>query len=267
MTFGRGSVVDLESGGVMGKVDLDFRPSVPVFDANVALGRRTDRRVRVDTVGGALKAMDQAGIEKALVYSPHAALIDSTTGNNMLMEMIRGEDRLVPQLVFNPASDDLDSFAGNVADTGVRSVRMFPKQHTYPLRDWLIGPSFEWLAREGIPLWMDVPQFDPAELHDTLVRHPDVTVVLSEVHYSHVPWALPFVRSLGNTCVEISRLVIADGIARLMDAIGPGRILYGSWFPDTPMAPQLYNLHHCGLDTEDLCAICSGNLVRLLGKE
>ena len=251
----------------MGKVDLDFKPSVPVFDANVALGRRKDRRVRVDTVDGTLRAMDQAGIERALVYSPHAAGIDSNAGNRMLMEMIRGEDRLVPQFVFNPAADDLDSFAGNVADTGVRSVRMFPLLHKYPLRDWLIGPSLAWLAKEGIPLWVDAQQFDPAELHDTLARHPDVTVVLCEVHYSHVTWALPFLRGLQNTCVEISRFVITDGIARLMEAIGPERILYGSWFPDTPMAPQLYNLHHCGLATEDLGAICSGNLVRLLGKE
>ena len=38
----------------MGKVDLNFMPNVPVFDANAALGRRHDKRVNVDTVEGTI---------------------------------------------------------------------------------------------------------------------------------------------------------------------------------------------------------------------
>ena len=49
----------------MGQVDLDFKPSVPVFDANVSIGRRHDKRVAVDTVDGALEEMQRAGIGRA----------------------------------------------------------------------------------------------------------------------------------------------------------------------------------------------------------
>jgi len=93
--------------GEMGEVDLHFKPAVPVFDANVALGRRHDRPVAVDTLEGTLEAMDSAGVERALVYSPHAEAFDALEGNDLLWETVRGTDRLVPQHVVNPAYDDL----------------------------------------------------------------------------------------------------------------------------------------------------------------
>ena len=65
----------------VGQVNLRFKPTVPVFDANVSLGRRHNRRVAVDTAEGTLRAMDRAGIDRALVYSPHAAAYDSRDGN------------------------------------------------------------------------------------------------------------------------------------------------------------------------------------------
>ena len=96
----------------MGKVELDFRPSVPVLDANVSLGRRHDRAVAVDTVEGVRREMDRAGIGRALVYAPHAATYDSVEGNSMLMESVRGRDDFVPQFVCNPAFDDLEQGRG-----------------------------------------------------------------------------------------------------------------------------------------------------------
>ena len=60
----------------MGEVDLDFEPTVPVFDANVALGRRHDKPVSVDTAAGVLQVMDDSGVGRALVYAPHAATYD-----------------------------------------------------------------------------------------------------------------------------------------------------------------------------------------------
>ena len=251
----------------MGQIDLNFRPSVPVFDANVALGRRHDRRVSVDTVAGTLRAMEQAGIGKALVYSPHAAAFDPEDGNRLLRETIGDATGLVAQYVCSPATDDLDSFAALVAEHGVRSVRMVPALHRYPFRGWVVDPWLQWLATERLPLWVPVDEVDPSDLYDVLDDHPDVQVVLSEVHYSQVPWAMHLIRNLPNVHVEVSRFVIADGITRLMEAVGGGRILFGSRFPASPMPPQLYHLHRCDLGQDALAAICAGNLERLLGMD
>ena len=251
----------------MGNVALDFKPSVPVFDANVALGRRHDRDVDVDNVTGTLQAMSQAGINKALVYASHSVSFDSQEGNELLSEMIQGQPRLVPQFVCNPPWDHLDSFALNVKRENVSSIKMFPLLDNYPFTDWVVNSWMEWLTSEHIPRWIIADQVDPVTFYDTIKVHPNRTVVLSEVHYSHYAWVMPLLRSLPNLCIEISRFFITDGISRLIDTIGEKRILYGSRFPDSSMNPQLYHLHHCGLSESALTAICSGNLNRLLNME
>ena len=251
----------------MGNVDLDFRPRVPVFDANVALGRRHNRRVVSDTTEGLLDAMDSTGVERALVYSPFAEDFDTVDGNALLMEMIEGQPRLVPQFVANPATESLDDFAAEVSRRGVRSVRIAPIAHSYPFTDWVAGPWLEWLESEGIPLSIPVDFVDVPQLHDTAKAHPKLNVILAEVHYRHVPWVIPLLRSVHNTYIEMSRFVIANGVARLMDAAGGERVLFGSRFPDSSMGHQIYNLHTNDLDDSTLAAVCAGNLDRLLDLE
>ena len=260
----------------MGEVDLNFKPSVPVFDANVALGRRHDRPVKVDTADGTLKEMARVGVERALVYSPHAAAFDTGEGNEILQEAIHGFPNLVPQYVCNPGYDDLDTFAGQVKDAGIRSIRLYPGLHFYPFREWMLGRWLEWLEAERLPVWMPLEyedpwlpaeRFEPTDVYDTLKAHPDINVVLTEVEYKHFTWAVQLLRSLPNIYIELSRWVIIDGVPRLLDAIGDQRVLYGSRFPDGAMGPQLYNLHHHGLSESTLTAICAGNLERLLGMD
>ncbi len=251
----------------MGQVDLNFKPTVPVFDANVALGRRHDRRVSpdADTPEATVAELARAGIQQALVYSPHAIDFDSNDGNNLLFETVQGHDALVPQFLCNPSVDNLDKFSADVAERDVRAVRLAPKTHGYPFREWIAGEWLEWMGSVNMPFWVAAPDIDPSELRDTMAAHPEVNFVLAEVHYAHLSWATPLLKSLPNGYIEISRFVLFNGIARLLEAIGSKRILFGSAFPESPMAPQLYNLHLNGLDNDTLAAICSGNLERLLG--
>jgi predicted TIM-barrel fold metal-dependent hydrolase len=263
----------LHSVAAMGSVDLDFKPSVPVLDANVSLGRRHDRPVAVDTVEGVRSEMDRAGIGRVLVYAPHAATYDSVEGNSMLMDAVRGRADFVPQFVCNPAFDDLDTVAAHVEAEGVTSVRMLPGVHNYPFRDWVVGPWLDWLTDTGIPLWLPVEHevlgtvhaIDPRDVYETLAARPNVRAVLGEAKYHDASWALPLVRSLPNLDFELSRFVVTGGITTVVDAIGPERVLFGSRFPDAAMSPQLYSLHHCGLRMDALRLICAGNAERLLG--
>jgi predicted TIM-barrel fold metal-dependent hydrolase len=256
----------------LGKIDLHFEPSVPVFDANASLGRRHDRRVAVHTAADTLAAMDDGGVDRAVVYAPHAAGYDSCEGNAMLLEDIGDESRLVPQFVFNPTWDELDEFAALVEKHDVRSVRMVPAAHRYPFRDWIVKPWLDWLGEAGIPVWLPVNydilgveyQIKPSEVHETLSAHPDVTAVLSEVQYHTMSWAMPLLRSLPNLNVEISRLSNTDGLDRLDDAVGFERVMYGSRFPDGAISPLLYYLHHAGLSEDTLKDVCSRNAERLL---
>ena len=262
----------------MGEVDLHFRPAVPVFDANMALGRRHDRRVLFDSVEDALREMDRAGVERALVYSTVAAT-DPIGGNTWLEDALGSEPRLVPQLIASPPRDEVEQFAAFMEAGRASSMRMLPALHGYPLRPWIVGEWFEWASDAGVPVWLPVnygaprrgavgsylDEFDPSALYDTLSAFPDLNVVLTEVQYAQAPSALALLKALPNLHMEISRFVSTDGVAKLLRIAGESRVLFGSRFPDSPLAAQLYHLHRYGLPESTLRAICSGNLERLLG--
>lgn len=257
----------------MGDIKLDFKPSVPVIDTNISLGRRHDMPVSVESITGTRNEMKRAGINIAVAHSPHAITYDSGEGNRMLMETIRDSPDFMPQFVCNPSFDNLDEIALHVESEGVRSIRMLPSLHNYPFRSWIVGPWLDWLAETGIPVWLPVEHqllgntypIDPRDIYDTLSDRKDVTAVLSEVKYNDASWALPLVKNLPNLDMEISRFVVTGGITSAVEAIGPDRVIFGSRFPYSAMSPQLYHLHHCGLSSEALQAICFGNANRLLG--
>ena len=263
----------------MGEVDLHFKPSVPVFDGNIGLGRRHYKRVAEGSVEGTPETMGKAGIQRALVFSPHGAYWDPGEGNQILLDTIKDHPNLYPQLVANPL-DDLDAFAAQVKREGVRSVRMVPSLHQYPFRDWAVKPWLDWLAAERIPVWLPsefrihvdenfnrAKDLDPTEVHDTLKAHPDLIAVLSEVKYNDFPWAFLLLKSVPNLYLELSKWVITDGMNIAIDAIGEERIVFGSGFPESAISPQLYQLHRYGFSDSTLKAICAGNLERLLGME
>ncbi|MBM3933838.1 MAG: hypothetical protein FJ319_05980 [SAR202 cluster bacterium] len=250
----------------MGKVDLDFKPSVPVFDACITVGRRYDRYIRVDNVADTLATMDRAGVQRALAYTPHALDFDSVEGNSYLMEMIKGQPRLVPQFAVNPSFDDLPLMAKSMKQHGVRSLRIAPKFQRYPFREWVLGPFFDWLEANRTPVWVAAEEIDPSEFHATVSGRPGLRFVMSQVHFMHETWAVPLLMSLPNVSIEVSRMLQPNSFNKLIDAIGAERVMFGSRFPDSAMAPQLYYLHRSGLSQSQLQAVCAGNLGRLLGK-
>ena len=171
----------------MAEIDLDFKPTVPVFDANMVLGRRHNRRSAFDTAPNLIGEMDRLNVDSALVYTPHAVSYDTREGNEYLLQLIDGEARLVPQFVCNPSADDLQDFASRLQAHEVGSIRMLPAVHGYPFRDWVVGPWLEWAATHGIPVWLpvnfgiptrrselDAHQLDPEAVHDTAVSVPPV---------------------------------------------------------------------------------------------
>ena len=244
----------------MGEVDLRFRPSVPVFDANMALGRRHDRRVLFDSVEDALREMDRAGVERALVYSTVAAT-DPIGGNRWLEATLEDEPRLVPQLIGSPARDDLERFAGvhggrqGIVDAhAARAARLSAAAVggrgvvRVGVRRAGAGVAAGQLrcaaSRRGPRLSRRVR---PVGALRHAVRLPDLNVVLTEVQYAQAPSALALMKALPNLHMEISRFVSTDGVAKLLRIAGETRVLFGSRFPDSPLAAQLYHLHRYGL--------------------
>lgn len=241
-----------------------FQPQVPVFDGHVSLGRRHNQRVSVSDREEVLAALISAGTTRALVYHPHGVHFESFDGNRRLLEVIGEEERFVPQFVVNLAVDDLEAVAAEVQAAGVRSLRACPKTNLYPFTPWVAGPWLDWLACEGIGLWLPIDEVDLRDVHDTLKAFPQAKVVLVGAHYSHHASLWPLLRAVPNLYLDLSRYDVIHGVERLIAHIGYERLLYGSGYPELAVGPYLYYLHHADLSEEVLRAICYDNLAGLL---
>ncbi|MSS72166.1 MAG: hypothetical protein EXS64_11845 [Candidatus Latescibacteria bacterium] len=243
-----------------------FKPDVPVFDGNAVLGRRHDQRVHSDSREGMIAAMDRAGISRALVHTPYAVTYDTQVGNRHVLELIGGEARLTPQFVVNFTADTVETFGKGVMKAGVRSLRVFPKTHLYPLTGWMMGDWGDWMAGAGVGLWVSAYEVDPKDLYEVASTWQRLRVILTDVHYVHHAVLEPLLRALPNLHVDLSRYDVPNAVEGIVARMGSDRLLYGSAFPDLDPAPYLFYLHHCGFDRETLQAICHDNLVRLLEK-
>jgi hypothetical protein len=243
-----------------------FKPEVPVFDGNTVLGRRHNGRSKAAEREDLLAAMDRSGITRALVHTPYAVTYDTAVGNSHVLELIGDEKRLVPQFVVNFTGDSVDAFAPTVKSAGVRSLRAFPKTHMYPFTAWVVGEWADWMASEGLGLWVSITEVDPRDLHDTTKAFPRLPVVLTDVHYAHHAVLQPLVRTLPNLHIDLSRYDVPNAVEGLVARIGPERLLYGSAFPELDPLPYLFYLHRCGFGRDVLRAICHDNLTRLLGR-
>jgi predicted TIM-barrel fold metal-dependent hydrolase len=243
------------------------QPSLNIFDCNASLGRRHNERVPYDSKEDLLRVMSEAGISRALVYSPYAAAFSTMEGNRFLLQQIGREPKLVPQFVVTFATDELKEVEDLAHRSNVRTLRVFPTSHFYPLVYWIADPWLEWMAAERLALWVPLgwsPEVDVRDLYETARRHPKVPIVLAGFHYSNYSVIWPLLKALDHVYVDLSRFDIPNGIERLKRHIGVSRLLFGSSFPDVDPKPYLYYLRHCGLPHSELSAICSSNLERLL---
>jgi hypothetical protein len=67
-----------------------FRPDTTVFDCNAALGRPHNRPIPYNNAEDLLCVMDETGISRALVHSPHSIHFGTSESNRLLMEEVGG---------------------------------------------------------------------------------------------------------------------------------------------------------------------------------
>ena len=238
----------------------------PVLDANLGVGHRRDRPAPVDDADGLLAEMDRHGVGRALVYPVLGERISALDGNDELHAWIEaGGGRLLPLWMASAAPESLRQLQALHAEDRVRAVRLHDTAPmALPLTAWLYGDLLEWLAQEGLPLWISLADSDPARLADLLAGFPRVAAVLVGAHYTHAHYLLPLLRHLPQAHLELSRYEGLCGIEDLVEQVGARRLLYGSFYPRYAMGPVLWALRRMQIGDDDLRQILSGTAARLL---
>ncbi|HOE12866.1 MAG TPA: amidohydrolase family protein [bacterium] len=251
---------------------LEELDNLQIFDASVAIGTRmVPFDGDLSTPADILRLMDRYEIRKAVCFH-HAAIENHPNlGNKLLMEQLSGQQRLLPQWVILPDSTrefpDPEDLAALLKENGVRSVRMAPRTHNYPLTPWCCGTLLETLETRAVPVFITVAEIEWNDLAMVLNAFPELKIVLTDTGYRIGRKVYPLLDQFENLFLEFSDYVIHWGLEDLCERFGPERFVYGSglgrWDPGTPLTV----LALADISTEAKRLIAGKNLCRLLGLE
>ena len=247
---------------------LRFKPRVKTIDANVCVGGLGSEKSPITCRGDLISEMDRHGIDHAVIYHGYADKYSAIDGNELLMEWLGDDNRLIPQWSVLPIENSLTQLDGLYRQGLVYSARLFnTRSKGLPFRDWSYGSLLSWLNERNIPLWIPLPDADAHELVTTLGQFPDLVSVMVGAHYSHTLWIKPILSNLRSAYIELSRFETMGHVEDLVKVFGAERFVYGSWYPYYAMGPVLFYLHHTDLTEKQLKLICSENIKKLMNWE
>ncbi len=246
-----------------------------LFDINAAIGRVPNSRLGFDTAEALLTEMDRLGIGEALVYHRLAEDADIMRGNALLMEAIRGHDRLHPCWVMAPSAlgdlPEAEYWVKDASDAGVKAVRIFPRHSLYTLSQWCMGSLCATLENVEMPLLIDYgPHMWPERvipwdwiknLCDQYPRLPIVVVGITPGEARDMWALLPQVK---NLFLEYHAFCTANAL-ELMAAAGFGEaMIFGTGLPLRAGECTVEQTLRSSLEPEDLADVSRNTARRIL---
>jgi predicted TIM-barrel fold metal-dependent hydrolase len=247
-----------------------------IIDAHAHVGPWYNFFTPEPDAAGMVRAMDRCEVKRAAISSMLAIGPDAVAGNRETLEVVRRyPDRFVGYAVFNPhqrgSRSDVERM---LQERGIVGIKMHPVTHEYPLS----GPDYEpvWAlaSQYDVPVLTHTeagsPVSDPALVVDVATRWPDVRIILGHAGVTDAGHrtAISLAREHPNLFLELcGSFTTGVWIRRMVDAIGPERVVYGSDFPFIDLRYGLGRVLFAGLPPADLAMVLGGNACRLLKLE
>jgi predicted TIM-barrel fold metal-dependent hydrolase len=257
---------------------------VVIVDVNAYLGHWPFRPLHDNTVDGLIALMDRNGIDRAVVSSIHGIFYKNchTANEELIAEIAPHRDRLIPFATLNPMYVDWEEDLKRCRDLGMKGLRLFPVYHRYSLTGEeslsLIRKSTEWGWPIAVPMrvvdirqrhWMDVVnQVSLSDFEAVVRKCPETTFLfLNGIGYEDSPFVKDEELKQARFLIEISRLTseLTESIPKLLDALGPSKLVFGSGMPFKIPKPALLKMEILEADREIKERIYGGNAAALLG--
>jgi len=105
------------------------------------------------------------------------------------------------------------------------------------------------------------------DLYDLLADFPNlVCVVLNHGCWGEDRLFRPLLERYPHVYVDTAHYLLDGGIEGLVESYGPGRLLFGSGFPDCYFGGMMLALKHAEISDAAKSAIACGNLERILAE-
>jgi len=241
-----------------------------VFDANCAVGPWPTDKPRYETVEGLLAEMERLDIQRALVSHTLARTYDPAQGNQILMDEIAGHEMLSPCWTLLPPAcgemGSVDELIAGMAQTGVRAVRLYPREHTYSLGEWQCGELLGALAERQYVLLLDLAQGSWEDIERICRTYPGLAVIVTWVGYRQLRPLFALLNLYSNLYCDLSNLSTYLGIEEILDRFGSERLIFGTGLPTADPGGPIARLSYTDAPPAVLDAIAHGNLERLLNR-
>lgn len=238
-----------------------------LFDANAMIGPLANEPDGLDGAG-LLATMDRLGIAEAVVGHLWSVVHDPGTGNRRLLAEIAGQRRLQACWVVVPDTcgelGGARSFVADALDAQVAAVRAFPNTHGYQLAGPDCADLLAHVAEAGLPLLVDSQEASWQEIEAVATRHAQLQVVACSVGYRSLRQIAGVLSRTDNVLVDLSNLSTHLGLEWLAARYGARRLIFGTGLPHRDPADAVTRIRWSELGVEELVAVSSSNLRRLL---
>jgi hypothetical protein len=244
---------------------------VRFFDCNVFVGLPMTRPLLpVPSAEALLAEMDRAGVDQALVW--HIAQHDASpqVGNQLLTDAIASHSRLMGcwTVLPNQAHEFPPPLAlfEQMREARVAALRVFPNSHRYLVNAVSMGGLLQHMVSQRVPLFLSIRRgMDWQGTYALLSEFPDLVCVICD----HGCWGMdrlfrPLLERYPNVYIDTAQYLLDGGLEALVADYGPGRVLFGSGFPESYLGGMMLALKHARIPDEAKRAIASGNLERIL---
>lgn len=221
---------------------------------------------------GALATMDAAGIDFSVLFVG-GVMPDPREANAHLLEVCKGEARLLPGCLVNPtmgplAVDDLK----RCVDKGARTVKLMAAGHRYRIDSFCVDPIMALAKELGIPATIhsgsELSGCSPAYIGNLAQRHPDVPIIMDHMGYRE--WVGLAVDAavanpniyLGTTLIAAAEPITIKNVVR-ESQIGANRVVFGSNGPAGVAVHGVNGIRDVGFTDEEVALILGENFKRI----
>lgn len=220
-----------------------------------------------------ISVMDRCGVRMTVISSLLGVGPDAIAGNAEVRAILRRyPDRFAAYAVFNPHhSDSAADVEARLGEPGFVGIKIHPDTHAYSVESPLYEPAWALAARFGVPVlthtYEGSPYCDPRQFDYVATHWPETKIILGHAGVTEEGCrrAIAVARKHPNLYLELcGSLMTGQWIRKLVAAVGPERVLFGTDFPFIDLRYGLGRVLFAGLQPAELERVIGGNARTLL---
>ena len=234
-----------------------------VVDSGTFFGVRpsSDLDLSAETL---LQVMDHNRVGQAVTCSLKAAQYNFTAGNDETLALCRAHDNLHPVAVVDPRQyPDCMAEVERCARAGHGAFRFLREVQGWAIANQGFRRLLQAVAQTGLPAIVHAPDSGDATALLNIAGGWDTPIVLAAISYATLSEALAVLSVAPNLYLEAHRLTLPGQVEVIVESVGAGRLMYGSWAPMHAQRPSLDMVRLSEISEREKALILGGTARRV----